>query len=90
MSGEEVEREIRRIKQRLAALDAERNELERTLLSLEQKWRSHGCFPCLEGEPKDNQVGIFSGGLSPAALEWPGNPGHVACLLLRVNDKIRL
>lgn len=37
MSGEEIEHEIGRIKQRLATLDAERNELERALVSLEQK-----------------------------------------------------
>lgn len=37
VSGEEIEREIARIRQRLTALDAERIELERALASLEQK-----------------------------------------------------
>lgn len=37
MSSEEIEHEIGRIKQRLAALDAEKNELERILVSLEQE-----------------------------------------------------
>jgi superfamily II DNA or RNA helicase len=37
LSGEEIEHEIGRIKQRLAALDAEKNELERILVSLEQE-----------------------------------------------------
>jgi superfamily II DNA or RNA helicase len=37
LSGEEIEHEIGRIKQRLAALDAEKNELDCALMSLERK-----------------------------------------------------